>query len=427
MEATPLNFGMWVTNHSIRRGSNIVGERKTPVYVYAPGTTVETDTTFEITWGGRPTDELHPDNPTTVTIMAGEHIGWEYLWAAADQDDPPVYNQPVKKDVVVSLGELKLRDALIVRDDESPPVAKLSVPTTVPEGEFFRVTATLQHRLDVDTNVPINMVNRSGMTIRDEDGNIFGWPYQKIPIPAGALTGQTVSIKKVQDSDEDGYGDLNFIVNGISPYHWWPSRHHAKVRVTDDDTNNPNKRRYSGWPRLYMGDVWADEGGEPGAVTKMQVPITLYPTSGSTITVDYHTQDGSAKDGVNYRGKTGTLTFAPRERRKTVEIDIIDDGLGGHTSFHFTAVGPNGGGAEIGNYHVTGNIYDETPTFRSWPESAREISNGNPNQHELLRQPPRLQQGWDLHHRLRHRRRHRNRRHRLHPYQRHPHVRAKRA
>ena len=377
VEAIPLNFGMWVTNHSIKRGSNVVGERKTPVYVYAPSTIVKTDTVFTLTWGGRPTTELHPDNPTTVIIRAGEHIGWSYLWAAADQDNPPVYNQPVKKYVVAKFGALELRDPLIVQDDEPLPVVKLSAPATVAEDDTFKVTATLQHRLDVDTTVPINMVNPSQMNMRDST-DVFGWPYPAISIPAGALTGQTVSIHKQQDNVEDGYGDLYFGVNGISPAQWWPSHEQAKVRVTDDDTNDPNKRRYAGWPRLYMGDAWADESGDPGAVTKMRMPITLHPTSRSTITVDYRTQDGSAKDDVNYRSTSGTLTFAPRERHKTVEIDILDDGLGGHTSFRFIAVGPNGGGAEIGTYYVTGRIYDETPTFRSWPESARESGNGNP-------------------------------------------------
>ena len=375
VEAIPLNFGMWVTNVSIKRGSNVVGERKTPVYVYAPSTIVKTDTTFTLTWAGRPTTELHPDNPTTVTIKAGEHIGWAYLWAAADQDNPPVYNQPVKGYVVAKFGALELRDPLIVRDDEPLPVVKLSAPATVAEGDTFKVTATLQHRLDVDTTVPINMVNPSQMTIRDSAG-VFGWPYPAISIPAGQLTGQTVSIHKQQDNVEDGYGDLHFGVNGISPYHWWPSHEQATVRITDDDTDDPNKRRYAGWPRLIMGDAWADEGGEPGAVTRMRMPITLYPTSRSQITVEYRTEDGSAKDGVNYRSTRGTLTFAPRERHKTVEIDILDDGLGSHTSFRFIAVGPHGGGAEVRDHWVTGRIWDETPTFRSWPESVRESGNG---------------------------------------------------
>ena len=377
VEAIPLDFGMWVTNHSIKRGSNVVGERKTPVYVYAPATIVKTDTVFTLTWGGRPTDELHPDNPTTVTIRAGEHIGWSYLWAAADEDSPPVYNQPVKQDVVARLGTLKMSDPLIVFDDEPLPVVKLSAPATVAEGETFKVTATLQHRLDVDTTVPINMVNLSQMNIRDSAG-VFGWPYPSISIPKGQLTGQTDTVHKQQDNDEDGYGDLYFGVNGISPAQWWPSHDQATVRVTDDDTNNPNKRRYAGWPRLYMGDAWADESGDPDVDTTITFSITLYPTSRSEITVDYQTMDGSAKAGVNYRAKSGTLTFAPREKHKTVVVEVMDDGQGPGTTFQLVANGPHGGGAEVGNYWVTGRIYDETPTFRSWPESARESGNGNP-------------------------------------------------
>ena len=377
VEATPLDFGMWVTNVSIKRGSNVVGERKTPVYVYAPGTIVETDTVFTLTWGGRPTDELHPDNPTTVTIRAGEHIGWSYLWAAADQDSPPVYNQPVKQDVVARLGTLELSDPLIVFDDEPLPVVKLSAPATVAEGETFRVTATLQHRLDVDTTVPINMVNPSQMNMRDST-DAFGWPYPSIFIPEGQLTGQTDAVHKQQDNDEDGYGDLYFGVNGISPAQWWPSHEQATVRVTDDDTNDPNRRRYAGWPRLYMGDAWADESGDPDVDTTITFSITLYPTSRSEITVDYRTVDGSAKAGVNYRAKSGTLTFAPREKHKTVVVEVMDDGQGPGTTFQLVANGPHGGGAEVGDYWVTGRIYDETPTFRSWPESARESGNGNP-------------------------------------------------
>ena len=371
VEATPLNFGMWVTNTSIKRGSNVVGERKTPVYVYAPGTRVESDTTFTLTWNGRPTDELHPDNPTTITIEAGEHIAWVYLWAAPDDDGPKVYNQKQTGDVVATIGDLQIKDSLIIFDDEPLPVVTLTAPATVAEGEGFRVTATLQHRLDVDTTVSVNMHNPSHMTVPG-----YSWPYPPISIPAGQLTGQTQEIRKQQDSDEDGYGDLAFGVNGISPYHWWPSRRDATVRVTDDDTNDPNKRRYSGWPRLYMGDANATESGDPDTVVKIRFPITLYPTSRSTITVDYRTEDDSAKAGVNYRSTNGTLTFAPREKQQVVEVDVLDDGLGGHTSFRFIAVGPNGGGAEIGTYHVTGRIYDETPTFRSWPESTRESGNG---------------------------------------------------
>ena len=264
-----------------------------------------------------------------------------------------------------------------MRDDEPLPVVRVSAPTTVAEGETFRVTATLQHRLDVDTTVPINMVNPSQMNMRDS-ADVFGWPYPSISIPSGQLTGQTDAVHKQQDNDEDGYGDLYFGVNGISPSQWWPSHEQARVRVTDDDTNDPNRRRYAGWPRLYMGDAWADESGDPDVDTTITFSITLYPTSRSEITVDYRTVDGSARAGVNYRAKSGTLTFAPREKHKTVVVEVMEDGQGPGTTFQLVANGPHGGGAEVGDYWVTGRIYDETPTFRSWPESARESGNGDP-------------------------------------------------
>ena len=366
----PVTFTMYVTNVSITRGSSKAGQARAPLIINASGA-VSSDTTFTLTWNGRPVNELHPDNPASITIKAGQSNARVFLKAAPDNDNPRVYNQKVTANVVATLGSLQLRYQLTVFDDESLPVVTLSAPATVDEGDNFRVTATLQHRLDVDTTVPVNMHNPSHMTVPG-----YSWPYPPISIPAGQLTGQTQEIRKQQDSDEDGYGDLAFGVNGISPYHWWPSRQDATVRVTDDDTNDPNKRRYSGWPRLYMDDANATESGDPDTVVKIRFPITLYPTSRSTITVDYRTEDDSAKAGVNYRSTNGTLTFAPREKQQVVEVDVLYDGLGGHTSFRFIAVGPNGGGAEIGTYYVTGRIYDETPTFRSWPESTRESGNG---------------------------------------------------
>ena len=335
------------------------------------GETVESDTTFALTWNGRPTDELHPDNPTSVTIKAGQRGARFSLKAAADDDDPRVYNQPVKADVVATLGDLELRDRLIVRDDDPLPTASVSVPETVAEGDAFRVTAMLTHRLDVDTSVPIVIHNPSNMTLEGMDG-----PYTTIGIPAGEISGETGDIRKQEDSDEDGYGELFAGINGISPYQWRSSWGTVKMRVTDDDTDNPGLRRYAGWPRLYVGDVNATESGDPGTVTKMKFPVTLYPTSRDTATVDYRTEDGSAKAGVNYVAKSGTLTFAPREKTKTVEVDVLDDGVGQHPTFRLVLTGPRGGGAEVRTYTVTGRIYDETPTFISYDESAHESGSG---------------------------------------------------
>ena len=48
----------------------------------------------------------------------------------------------------------------------------------------------------------------------------------------------------------------------------------------------------------------------------------------NTITVDYATADGTAHQGDDYVAASGTLTFAPHERVKYVDVTINDDGAG---------------------------------------------------------------------------------------------------
>ena len=379
--AAVLTYRFHVRNYSITRGSNKVGEHRTGGYVgvlrdddpdtLEGGETVESDTTFTLTWNGRPADELHPDNPTSVTIKAGQRGARFFLKAAADADDPRVYNQPVKANVVVTLGSVTLSDQLVVFDDEPLPVVSVSVPETVEEGAAFRVRATLAHRLDVATNVPIVVENPSEMTLLGING-----PYPSISIPAGQLYGETGDIRKQDDNDEDGYGDLYVSVNGISPYQWWPSSKKAKVRVTDDDTTDQDLRRYAGTPRIFTACTSATEGSGANTVTKMPITVFMYPTTRTTVTVDYRTVDGTAKSGVNYTGRSGTLTFGRREKTKTIEVDILDDGVGGHTRFGLVLENPAGGGAEAQPHPATCVIYDEKPTLVTYDESAHESGDG---------------------------------------------------
>ena len=48
----------------------------------------------------------------------------------------------------------------------------------------------------------------------------------------------------------------------------------------------------------------------------------------NSVTVDYATADGTAHAGDDYVSTSGTLTFAPHERLKYVDVTIIDDGSG---------------------------------------------------------------------------------------------------
>src|SRR4029077_1555592 len=65
---------------------------------------------------------------------------------------------------------------------------------------------------------------------------------------------------------------------------------------------------------------------EPDAV--VHIPVRLSSEMDNPVTVDYATADGTAHAGDDYVSASGTLTFAPHERLKYVDVTIIDDGSG---------------------------------------------------------------------------------------------------
>jgi hypothetical protein len=71
--------------------------------------------------------------------------------------------------------------------------------------------------------------------------------------------------------------------------------------ITDDDPLP--------WIRIAHASVLEGDDGETPTAT---FPVTLSAESGKTVTVDYATQDGTAKASSDYVTRSGTLTFTPR-------------------------------------------------------------------------------------------------------------------
>jgi hypothetical protein len=65
--------------------------------------------------------------------------------------------------------------------------------------------------------------------------------------------------------------------------------------------------------------------GDPTANPDLLVPVTLSGPSGSTVTVDFATADGTATAGTDYLSSTGTLTFAPGVLTQNVTISVVSD------------------------------------------------------------------------------------------------------
>ena len=124
-------------------------------------------------------------------------------------------------------------------------------------------------------------------------------------------------------------------------------------------------------PSLTAIDANADESGDPDTPTTLTFQIFLDQKVKHNVSVDYATQDGTAKAGVNYTHTSGTVTFAPREQVKTVDVVILEDEKGGSSYFKLVLSNPKGAGLRA-NHPGTGRIFDTLQLFRTWDASARE-------------------------------------------------------
>lgn len=214
--------------------------------------------TFDLTWNGNPVNEapLHPDNPTSMTIPAGEHLARVELRAVADSDGADrVYNRPVTHRLVATSSDgvfvvenrspSKGPRGLTIVDNEKKPRVSLQGPEIVDEGEHFRLTVRFSHRLDQDAEIRGSVINGARHSwnltgIRDSFG---------LTIPKGELTATSGQIRKPQNTRKDGDKTVTFLVKQPGDNPWLGTPLH-EVRINDDETPDADR-----WQRLSVDDA----------------------------------------------------------------------------------------------------------------------------------------------------------------------------
>jgi ELWxxDGT repeat protein len=76
-------------------------------------------------------------------------------------------------------------------------------------------------------------------------------------------------------------------------------------------------------PRLRVEDVRVTEGD--GGTAAARFTVTLSSAQAQNVTVDYATSDGTATAGSDYDAASGTLTFAPGETSKRIDVAVHGD------------------------------------------------------------------------------------------------------
>jgi hypothetical protein len=104
-------------------------------------------------------------------------------------------------------------------------------------------------------------------------------------------------------------------------------------------------------PTISVSDAQTTEGG----VVHFQV--TLSGPSETAVTVDFQTMGITAFNTSDYMGRMGTLTFAPGETSKVVNVQTIDDAVHENTeTFALNLSNPSG--ATIADAQGIGTIFD---------------------------------------------------------------------
>ena len=151
-------------------------------------------------------------------------------------------------------------------------------------------------------------------------------------------------------------------------------------RGYDAELDHLGAVRYAQRPSLSVADAEATEGED----ATLDFVVKLDGNSGSEVTVDYRTRDGTAEAGTDYTETRGRLTFDPGEYEKTVPVRIRDDAEedDGET---FTLLLSNVSGAGVANddYEAVGTIRNDDAQ-----ESESESEPDPPREPESEPDPP---------------------------------------
>jgi hypothetical protein len=121
-------------------------------------------------------------------------------------------------------------------------------------------------------------------------------------------------------------------------------------------------------PGISIGDVTVIEGDS--GTTNASIPVTLsWPTT-KTVTVAYSTAPGTALDGSDYQGSTGTVTFPAKATAETITVPIVGDQIAEKTEkFSVNLASPTN--ATLADTKATVNILDnDAPISVSVADSA---------------------------------------------------------
>ncbi|MEZ5300267.1 MAG: Calx-beta domain-containing protein [Verrucomicrobiales bacterium] len=222
-----------------------------------------------------------------------------------------------------------------ITDNDDPPAVSLAGPGSVAEGDL----ATFFVSLSAPSGLPVSVdyVAESGAAVAGDDFSAASGTLAFAP----GETSKAFSVATLDDAlDED---DEGFSASLSAPVNAALGVGSAGATIADNDAP----------PVVSVADAAASENA--GSVV---FAVSLSAPSGRPVRIDYATAAGSAVEGTDFSGASGTLVFSAGETEKAVAVSITDDALDEFDeSFALSLTNPQN--AAVGEAVAAGTILDD--------------------------------------------------------------------
>ena len=177
-----------------------------------------------------------------------------------------------------------------------------------------------------------------------------------------------VRVESTNSSAEDAGGASDWTIDGVgagnsSPWSYGTSD--SLLMSVNSTTDSAARETASQQLEAPVAISVADASVTEGADAVLAFEVTLDRASSAPVTVDYATGEGEATPGDDYVETSGTLTFAPDETSKTVEVEVLEDSHDeGSETMRLTLA--NAAGARIADGTAIGTIENSDPMPKAW-------------------------------------------------------------
>ncbi|NCT70124.1 MAG: hypothetical protein GXC75_04215 [Xanthomonadaceae bacterium] len=200
----------------------------------------------------------------------------------------------------------------IVNDDAAPVLTIGDV--VYAEGNVGTYQAALNVSLDKPAGpggVSFDFATADGTATAGSDYNANSG---SVTIPAGQ-TSATVSATVLSDTTFEPDEAFTFNISNVVGA--TVSKGTGTVQISNDDAAPPSS--------ISVANASIVEGNS--GTSTLTFTLTLSAASAMPIDVNYATEDGTASVGSDYADTGGSLTFAPGETSKTIDVPVIGDTL----------------------------------------------------------------------------------------------------